>query len=394
MSTLVGVTGTAAITALGPDAESTWSALLDGRTALRGWDDLAVEGFPVTTAARIPASSWGPEGEPDRRRRGRALAVRAAHQALRDAGLLDGDGRLVLGLDRSRVGCYIGTTMGESAEFEGARERGSFDLSEAAGSVFAAAIATEFGITGPLRTFGAACAAGNYAVDAAARDLAAGRIDVAVAGGVEPFSRIAMVGFARMRAMAPDGCTPFGAGRRGMSLGEGAGLLVLQRSADVDARAVRARIGSIGLTADAHHPTSPREDGTYMQSAMRIALERTGVAPAAVGWVSAHGTGTILSDAVEARSLTAVFGQSPPVSSLKGALGHTMGAAAAIESVMVVHALRDRMLPPNTGTSEVDPILGVDVIRAPRRASELTWVLNCAYAFGGLNSALMIGRAA
>jgi 3-oxoacyl-[acyl-carrier-protein] synthase II len=389
----VVVTGTGAVTPLGGDTASTWLALLAGRTAVRRWDDLAAEGFPVQAACRVDDGVWGPEAVPDPCRRGSALGRRAAAEALAQAGLLD-DGRLVDRLAPDRVACFVGTTMGESAVFETAAQRGRFDLAQGGGQVFAESVSAAFGLTGPRRTYGTACAAGNYAVAAAARAVASGRVDVALAGGVEPFSRIAMLGFSRMRAMAPDGCTPFGANRRGMTLGEGAAFLVLQRRDDVDYRRALATIGSIGLSADAHHPTAPREDGVHMQAAMRTALSRTGIDAGDVGWVSAHGTGTALSDAVEAKSVLAVLGSGAPVSSIKGALGHTMGAATAIEAVAAVCALRERVLPPNTGPTELDASLDIDVLTACRPAPDLEWVMSCGFAFGGLNSALLLGRAA
>ena len=387
------VTGTGAVTALGPDTDTTWRALLAGRTAVRRWDDLADEGFPIQAACRIDDADWGSSGPPDPCRRGSELGRRAATEALGSAGLLS-DGRLAGALDPARLGCFVGTTMGESAVFEEAARCGRFDLDEGGGHVFAESVAAAYGITGPRRTFGTACAAGNYAIAAAARAVATGRVDVALAGGVEPFSRIAMLGFARMRAMAPAGCAPFGRVRRGMTLGEGAAFLVLQRRRDVAAHPL-ARVGSVGLAADAHHPTAPREDGERMQAAMRMALRRTGVAAEDIGWVSAHGTGTPLSDAAEARSLVAVLGEgTTPVSSIKGAIGHTMGAATAIEAVAAVCALREDWLPPNTGTAEPDEALGIDVVTSARRAQRLDWVMSCGFAFGGLDSALLLGRTA
>lgn len=390
----VVVTGTGVVSALGGDTSATWRALLDGRSAARAWDDLADEGFPVQVACRVDDSTWRPQGPPEPSRRGRALALRAASEALGQAGLLDPQGRLTESVDPARVGCFLGTTMGESAVFERAADRGSFDLAEGGGQVFAETIASSLGVPGPRRTFGTACAAGNYAIAAAARAVASGRVDVAVAGGVEPFSRIAMLGFARMRAMAPSGCAPFGRGRRGMTLGEGAGVVVLQRRSD--AAAPLARIGALGLSADAHHPTAPREDGVQMAAAMRSGLERTGLAPSDVGWVSAHGTGTPRSDAVEALALRGVFGDGPPVSSIKGALGHTLGAATAIEAVAAVCALREGTLPPNSSAVEadLDETLDVDIVRTARSAPDLAWVMNCGFAFGGLNSALLIGSPA
>ena len=378
---LTVVTGLGAITPLGPDLASTWAAVLAGRSAVRAWPDLAAEGFPLSVAARV---------EDDRLRdplhRGRDLATYAAADALADAGLEPGS------VDPDRVGVFVGTTMGESPLFEAGGD--DFDLAEAGGPAFAEAIARTHGLTGVRRTFGTACAAGNYAIGAAARAVASGRVDVAVAGGAEPLSRIALLGFARMRAVAPDGCRPFAADRNGMTLGEGAAFLVLEsadHAADRGAKPV-ATVGALGLAADAHHPTAPLEDGSGMAAAMRAALSGTGIAPDEVGWVCAHGTGTPRSDAAEALALTGVFAGGVPVSSTKGALGHGLGAATAIEAALAVCALRDGVLPPNVAGLEPDPALGLDVVTAPRAVDDLAWVLNCGYAFGGLNSALLLER--
>lgn len=389
--TEVAVTGTGAVSALGSDAEATWRGILEGRTAVRRWPDLAAEGHSLDVACRVDDTAWA-DGPPPTRTRGRALAVRAAGEALSDAGLLGDDGRLV-GVDPTRVGVFVGTTMGESGVYEASTDTGQFDLALGGSQVFAETVASTFGVLGPCRTIGTACAAGNYAIGAAARAVASGRVDVALAGGVEPFSRIAMVGFARMRAMAPDGCAPFGLGRRGMTLGEGAAFVVLRRRSD--AGPARAVVRGLGLSADAHHPTAPREDGSGMAAAMTAALTASGLATADIGWVSAHGTGTPRSDAAESLALHQVFGDAPPpVSSVKGALGHALGAATALEAVVAVRALEDRVLPPNVGVAQVDPALDVDVVLTAREAPRLDWVLSCGYAFGGLNSALVLGRAA
>lgn len=388
----VVVTGTGAVSALGGDVAATWHGILDGRTAVRHWPDLAAEGHSLDIACRVDDAVWG-DDVPGVRVRGRALAHRAAREALADAGLLGADGRLVDGVDPSRVGVFVGTTMGESGVYEDSTASGTFDLALGGSQVFATSVATELGLAGPCRTIGTACAAGNYAIGAAARAVASGRVDIALAGGVEPFSRIALVGFARMRAMAPDGCAPFGLGRRGMTLGEGAAFVVLQRRED--AVVARAVVSGLGLSADAHHPTAPRVDGSGMAAAMRAALTASDLSPDAIGWVSAHGTGTPRSDAAESLALHTVFGDAPPpVSSIKGALGHALGAATAIEAVVAVRSLETATLVPNAGVGDVDPALDVDVVLAARAAPGLEWVLSCGYAFGGLNSALVLGRAA
>jgi 3-oxoacyl-[acyl-carrier-protein] synthase II len=178
-----------------------------------------------------------------------------------------------------------------------------------------------------------------------------------------------------------------------MTLGEGAGFVVLQRRAD--AGSARAVVAGLGLSADAHHPTAPREDGSGMAAAMRAALSASGLMPSDIGWVSAHGTGTPRSDAAESLALHTVFGDTPPpVSSVKGALGHALGAATALEAVLSVRSLEAGMLVPNAGVAQVDPALDVDVVVTAREAHGLDWVLSCGYAFGGLNSALVLGRAA
>ncbi len=378
------VTGLGVQTPLGRDADSLWSALLAGTTAARRWDDLAE--YPVDVACRIP----GDLGEPDPQRRGRALARAAASQAVAGAEL-DPEG-----MSEQRVGVYVGTTMGESAGHEAAAEGAPFEAAEYAGNVFAAEIATELNLIGPRRTYGTACAAGNYAIGAAAAALRRGEIDIALAGGVEPFSRIAMVGFARMRAMAPDLCRPFDTERRGMQIGEAAAILVLERESDAHARGASplAAVPGYGLSGDAFHATRPRPDGSGMAAAMAAALVQTGVRRDAVGWVSAHGTGTQASDAAEASALHEVFGpHPPPVSSIKGALGHSLGAATAVEAVVSVLALRHGVAPPNANLGEADPQCDLDVVSRPRPIDDLAVVMSCGFAFGGLNSALVLERA-
>jgi 3-oxoacyl-[acyl-carrier-protein] synthase II len=180
-----------------------------------------------------------------------------------------------------------------------------------------------------------------------------------------------------------------------MTLGEGAAFVVVESQAHAAARGATplARIGGLGLAADAHHPTAPREDGSGMAAAMRAGLKAADVSPGDVGWVSAHGTGTPRSDTAEAAALREVFGPSvPPVSSAKGAVGHTLGAATAVEAVLAALALRDGDLPPTGGVAEADPELGLDVVVKARRRPDLAWVMSCGYAFGGLNSALLLGR--
>jgi 3-oxoacyl-[acyl-carrier-protein] synthase II len=221
---------------------------------------------------------------------------------------------------------------------------------------------------------------------------ATARVDTAIAGGVEPFSRLALVGFSRSRAMADDTCRPFDARRNGMLLGEGAALFVLERADDAMRRGARplAEVVALGLSCDAFHPTAPRPEGTGMRAAMQAALDLAGLPPDAIDWVNAHGSGTRASDAAEARALLALFGASPPpVSGSKGALGHALGAASAIELAICLEGLRAQTVPPTAGHEQPDTEFGIHCTRQPA-PRPLQWVMNNAFAFGGVNSSLLL----
>ena len=386
MTERIVVTGIGVVTPLGDDAGTVFDRILDGAYAAREWPDLVDAGFPISVANRV--DDGGTLGSAPHRR-GRALALRAARTAIADGGLATDD--------LAGAGVFVGSTMGESAAFEQVAEGVvDADLDDASVNTFADHLAVELGSRGPRRSYGTACAAGNYAIGSAARAIGSGRIDCAVAGGADPFSRIAMLGFARVRAMSNERCRPFDRNRRGMQLGEGAAMFVLERESAARRRGatVRAVIGGLGLSGDAHHPTAPRPDGSGIAMAMRMAMRTGRVAADDIRWVNAHGTGTPPSDAAEAAAVATTFGsRRPAVSSLKGALGHCMGAATAIEAALTVIALERGVIPPNVGVEEVDDTLPIDVVVEPRPAPEMRWAMNCGYAFGGLNSALLIGAA-
>ncbi|MFK8023166.1 MAG: beta-ketoacyl synthase N-terminal-like domain-containing protein [Ilumatobacter sp.] len=371
------MTGVGACTPLGADLDTTWARLLAGDCAAQRHDDLAELALSTDVACRVPGMS-----SVEATHRGRRLARGAVAAAVADADVSIPPG----------VGVFVGTTMGESGAFEA--HRGGGVPTDATADVFARALADELGATGPTRTFGAACAAGNYAIGSAAAAIRRGRADVVIAGGVEPFSLIAMVGFARMRAMTHDRCRPFAADRRGMQLGEGAAFLVLESADHARRRGAKAlaRVGRLGLSCDAHHPTRPLAGGEGMAVAMTASIERSGLDPSDIGWVNTHGTGTPASDAAESAALKIAFGpQPPPITACKGALGHSLGAATAIEAAITIRALEAAAIPPTANVEASDPALGVDLVTRPRSAPTQTWVLNCGYAFGGLNSALTLG---
>lgn len=366
------VTGYGLTTALGNDPEQVFHRLISGQNAARPWDDL--NDFPISIACRIDDPAY-PVGAG----RGRALALDAVNQALCSAGQLDGNG-----------GVFVGSTMGESAGFEENALGGEHAISEIVASTFADHIADEVYPSARRVTYGTACAAGNYAIGNAAAAIRRGELDWAIAGGVEPFSKIAQLGFARLRAMTPDVCRPFDRNRRGMQVAEGAAFVFLESDARVRDRGAEplARITGLGLSCDAFHPTAPRKDARGVVKAVRDAMAHSGASD--VGWISAHGTGTGPSDAAEVLALGEVFSQIPPVSSIKGALGHAMGAAAAIEAVVAIMAMERNVIPANTNLE--DPEFDLDFVLEPREI-KVDRILSCAYGFGGLNSALVLERA-
>jgi 3-oxoacyl-[acyl-carrier-protein] synthase II len=365
------------ISPLGTNSSELFQRLCSGETALRSWLDLEQAGYRCTVAARVLDVAGDPL------RRGRTLALAAAEQAVVKCGT-----QLPM-----TTGVYIGSTLGESLAFERAAEGEPLEVSDYGVTSFAQGLREHFGLSGPTQSLATACAAGNYAVGAALDDLRVGRVDFALAGGVEPFSRLSLVGFSRSRAMASDECRPFDARRSGMLLGEGAAIFVLERAESAQARGATplAEIVCLGLSCDAYHATAPLPDGSGMRRAMQAALDEAGIAASSIDWVNAHGSGTRASDAAEARALREMFGSAlPKVSGSKGALGHALGASSAIELSICVQGLLEQTVPATAGHETPDNE-GISCTRQSERGP-LRWVLNNAFAFGGLNSSLLLRR--
>jgi 3-oxoacyl-[acyl-carrier-protein] synthase II len=251
------------------------------------------------------------------------------------------------------------------------------------------------GFRGQLLTIGTACAAGNYAIARAGELLEAGRVDLAIAAGVDLVTPLALAGFESLRALSPDLCRPFDQHRRGLVLGEGAAAVVLVRPADGVKMRARADVLGWGLSVDGHAMVQPDPAGSGAARAMSAAQAHAGISRDEIDYISAHGTGTPGGDLAEARAIHAVFGPRAhrlPVSSIKAQLGHTLGAASLIEAVVCVQALADQTVPATCHVRTLDPECGLDVVpNEPRRAS-LQIVMSNAFAFGGHNSAIVIGN--
>jgi nodulation protein E len=257
-------------------------------------------------------------------------------------------------------------------------------------------ISMEFGITGPSFTISTACASAGHAIGQAFWMVRSGMTDLAITGGSEaPFSFGILKAWEAMRVVSPETCRPFSKDRRGMVLGEGSAMFVLESLEAAQARGARihAEIVGVGMSADACHITQPSADGAAR--AMRAALRDAGLKPEQIGYINAHGTGTVANDLTETAAIKAVFGEYAarlPVSSTKSMHGHALGAAAALECLATVLALRDGVLPPTANFSLPDPECDLDVIPNQARAVQVEYALSNSFAFGGLNAVLALRR--
>jgi 3-oxoacyl-[acyl-carrier-protein] synthase II len=400
----VAVTGIGVVTPVGSGRETFWRALLAGTSGVAPVSSFDTSRFKVHLGAEVRGfdpSPWCERHAPAELGRASQMAVAAARLALADAGLdLDG-------LDVDRCGVAMGTTSGEPLEVE------RFDDALLAAGVAAvdAALATRYPchripgqVAGELGWAGVnvmlpnACAAGNYAVAFAKDTLARGRADVMLAGGADAFSRITYTGFARLGAITTDRCAPFDRERKGMVPGEGAGVLVLETLEGARARGARvyAEVAGYGLSCDAHHMTASHPEGEGPARAMRAALADAGLAPEDVGYISAHGTGTPTNDRLETLAVKRAFGEVAarvPMSSVKSMLGHTMGAASALEAAVCCLAIAEGWIPPTINYETPDPECDLDVVPNVARQVPVRVAMNNAYAFGGANASVIFAAA-
>ena len=260
-----------------------------------------------------------------------------------------------------------------------------------------AAVSMRFGLGGPCETVTTACAAGTHAIGNAARLVATGRSTVAVAGGAEAVMvEIAEAGFRNMTALSnTEFSRPFDVGRDGFVMGEGAGILILEEWEHAKARGatIYAEVLGAASTADAHHITAPDPSGHGAIRCMELALKDAGVTASEVSHINAHGTSTPLNDLAESVAVRKVFGDNaPPVTSIKGHLGHSLAAAGALEGVASVLTLVNQLIPPTAGTTKVDPDVGLDVVIGEPRRADVEVVLSNSFGFGGHNGSVVFRR--
>jgi nodulation protein E len=396
----VAITGMGAICALGRDTAEFARALAGGCSGIAPIQSTDVSSVRFQNGAEVKAYSHKPYFE-DRRAdfidRFAQFAVIAAREAIVDAGVqwtpeLRESSAIV-------TGSCVGGQGTEDIGFQELYKMGHnrvhpLTIPKTMANAGASHISMEFGITGPSFTISTACSSAAHAIGQAFWMVRSGSTDLAITGGSEaPFSVGILKAWEAMRVVSPDTCRPFSKDRHGMILGEGGAMLVLEPLEAARARGARihAEIVGFGMSADAGHITQPSAEGAAR--AIRAALRDAALAPEAVGYINAHGTGTSANDPTETAAIRAVFGAHAgrlPVSSTKSMHGHALGASAALECLATALALRDGLLPPTANFREPDPECDLDVIPNHARAAQVEYALSNSFAFGGLNAVLAL----
>ena len=399
----VAVTGLGVLSALGRDCAAFWESLAAGRPGIGPISTVDVSQLRFFNGAEV--RDYDPAAHFDERElasldRFAQLSVVSAREAVDSAGLTrDGDWRAAaavitgscLGgqttMDRGFVDIYV----------DGKSRPHPLTIPRTMANAGASAITMQLGITGPAFTTSTACSSASHAIGLAYWMVRHGMAECALAGGSEsPFSPGLLRAWDSVRVVSPDTCRPFDRNRKGMILGEGAAMLVLEPLDAALARGatVLAEVAGFGMSSDAHHLTQPSAEGAAR--AMRAALADGGIAPEQVGYVNAHGTGTAANDPSETRAIREVFGahteRALAVSSTQSMHGHALGAAGAIEAAATVLALRHGVLPPTANFAEPDPECALDVVPNEARRAEVECAISNSFAFGGLNAVLAFRR--
>jgi len=391
LDTRIAVTGMGLICSIGRNKAEVWRSIVESRAGIAKLTRFMGETFPTDMAAEV--SNELPRTK--RLSRTDLLAVVAAREAIEQASANSP-------MPRERAIVSTGTSTGGLLEGEdyyfhrlvhGRRRAPASKVLQQPTSAPSDAVARAFDLGGGAVSNATACASAGAAIGMAADYLRSRHADVAVAGGSDALWRLTYSGFNVLQAVDPDACSPFGATRKGITLGEGAGFLVLERWDDAVARGatILAELSGYGASCDAHHPTAPVEDGRGAEAAMRGAIAEAG--GITVDYVNAHGTGTALNDAAETRAITSAIGTAVPVSSSKSYFGHTLGASGAIEAVVTVLALQNQIAPPTLRLRENAPECGLDYIPHTPRAMAMTHALSNTFGFGGSNVSLLFRRA-
>ncbi len=406
----VVVTGLGMVTPLGNDVETTWSALLAGESGAADIRQFDASEFPVHFACELKdfdPSAWIDYKQARRMDRFAQMVVAAARQAEADSGIQ-------IEREAARIGASIATGIGGLGAFQDCyqtlMDRGPdrvnpFSISAIIPNMGAGWVSMELGTRGPLSSQCTACAASNMAIGEGADAIRLGRADVMFCGGTEAgITRVGIAGFGAMRALSrrnsdPQGASrPFDAGRDGFVMGEAGAVVVLEELEHAKARGARiyTELMGYGVSSDANHITEPDPTGENPARAMTMALRDAGIDASEIGYINAHGTSTPLGDASETRVLKLALGEENarriPVSSTKGATGHCLGAAGAVEAIFTILATNRGVLPPTINYEVEDPTCDLDYIPNEARESEISVGLSNSFGFGGHNACVVFRR--
>jgi nodulation protein E len=400
----VAITGLGCISALGTGVAEFWQSLAAGRCGIRTLPHLPIGPLQIRIGADVAGYDANLHFDPKRLGmldRYSQFALIAAREAIADSGLDFQNARNGAG---RRTAVILGTGIGGETTLDEAfyelYAKGNPRVHPGVIPRMMASAATshltmEYGITGPAFTVTSACSSASHAIGQALSMLRQGAVDAVITGGSEScFTLGTMKAWEAMRVMAPDTCRPFSRGRRGMVLGEGAGVLVLETFERARERGavIHGELAGVGMSADAGHLIQPSESGAV--DAIRAALRDAEVNATEIDYINAHGTGTTVNDVTEARAVLRIFGsQPPPVSSTKSMHGHALGASGALELIATVLAVRHGVIPPTVNFVEHDPECDVDCVPNTAREKPLRAALSNSFAFGGLNAVLAVRRA-
>lgn len=383
------MTGAGIVCSIGRNKAEVWQSIVDGRAGIAKMTSFPGETFPTDIAAEV----LGTLPSAKRFSRTDLLAVAAAKEALEQANGAPLEGAIV-STGTSTGGLLEGEDYYFRRIVRGRRRTAASRVLQQPTSGPSDAVAKALQLGGGVVSNATACASAGAAIGMAADYLRSGHADVALAGGSDALCRLTYSGFNVLQAVDPQPCSPFGSSRKGITLGEGAGYLVLERWDDAVARGatILAELCGYGASCDAHHPTAPAEDGHGAEAAMRGALGEAGVTPAMVDYVNAHGTGTLLNDSAETKAIIAAVGTGVPVSSSKSYFGHTLGASGAVEAVVTVLALQHQIAPPTLRLEQSADDCPLDYIPGTARPMAMQNVLSNTFGFGGSNVSLAFRR--
>jgi 3-oxoacyl-[acyl-carrier-protein] synthase II len=407
----VVITGLGLVSPLGNDVDSSWNRLLAGESGVGEIQLFDHEEYPVHFAAELKdfdPTVWIDRKAARRMDRFAQMVLAAARQAQQDSGL-------DVSAEPERVGASIATGIGGLRSFQDCydllKERGPdrvnpFSIPCIIPNMGAGWVSIELGTKGPLMSECTACAASNMAIGDAMDEIRVGRVDAMFAGGTEaPITKVGIAGFDAMRALSRRNndpvraSRPFDRSRDGLVMGEAAGVLLLEELEHAKRRGAKiyAELLGYGMSADASHMTEPDPTGANPARSMKMAIDDAGVEPAEVGYVNAHATSTPLGDAAETRVLKLALGEEQarrtPISSTKGATGHTFGAAGAIEAIFTTLAVRDRVVPPTINYEDEDPECDLDYVpNKAREVPDLEVAASNSFGFGGHNATIVLRR--